>query len=295
MSPLLKSFDITKKPAYFLVYFAIFGCTAHQSNMNIVVGIITYNRKQLLADCLGSVRASIPPGDGNTWSIIVSDDGSTDGTHEYLHEQKNRADFAAGKVLLKVLCAEDYGGRGGVARNSNRVIKAALELKADVLFLLNDDVVVGSSEAFTKYIRTWQLTGIQHFAFTDPNSVHKPINRNRVIDGELNRIDVEYRNLGDGAFLFFSKEALETLGGFNTEYAMFGGEHCEMTARAVEAGLCPGVVDLAEMDQFIRARQYYEQIPCSVGYERAKHIAHAQKQWVKFMSGEIEIHRPVIT
>ena len=44
--------------------------------------VLTYNRKEILLQCLGSILAQVEPAD----EIIVLDNGSTDGTCEYLEK-----------------------------------------------------------------------------------------------------------------------------------------------------------------------------------------------------------------
>jgi glycosyltransferase involved in cell wall biosynthesis len=243
-----------------------------------VVGVITYQRLELLKACLASIKNNLP-NDDNTWEIVVSDDGSDDGTVAWLSLRHSGINFITGK-------------RGGVARNSNRIIEHFNRIGGDVLFLLNDDVQVMGSPAFSIYLEAIQEWNYHHFVFNDPKSPHgKASIWNKA--GRNTRLNLY--NMGDGAFMVFTRQALTVLGGFDTRYGMFSAEHCDISQRAIESGLCPAVIDVAGSEEFIRTIQYHEPIRCSVGRERNNYLAAAHKEWVRFNSEPIEIWRPVET
>lgn len=66
--------------------------------MNVVAVVVTYNRRELLKRNLSCLRANRP-----VQSIVVVNNGSTDGTTEWLKEQKD----------LIVIHQENVGGSGG--------------------------------------------------------------------------------------------------------------------------------------------------------------------------------------
>jgi glycosyltransferase involved in cell wall biosynthesis len=78
--------------------------------MNIC--IVTYNRKIYLEKCINSILASTQL----QYNIFVFDDGSTDGTYEYLQELLNRGVI---KTLMR-------GTRVGTARAFNTLIKTCI-------------------------------------------------------------------------------------------------------------------------------------------------------------------------
>ena len=67
--------------------------------MNIIAVVVTYNRKELLKRNITCLRANTPVS-----SIVVVNNGSTDGTGEWLDDQKD----------LTVIHQENVGGSGGV-------------------------------------------------------------------------------------------------------------------------------------------------------------------------------------
>ena len=69
--------------------------------MNIIAVVVTYNRKELLKRNITCLRANTPVS-----SIVVVNNGSTDGTGEWLDDQKD----------LTVIHQENVGGSGGFYR-----------------------------------------------------------------------------------------------------------------------------------------------------------------------------------
>lgn len=99
-----------------------------------VVSVIipTYNRLSFLPEALGSVLSQVGMGVGSlrAHEIIVIDDGSTDGTAEYLHEVETASSGGIRVVTL------EHGGFPGRTRNAG-VAAARSDL---VAFLDVDDV-----------------------------------------------------------------------------------------------------------------------------------------------------------
>ena len=86
--------------------------------------VVTFNRKDLLAECLGALRAqTVPP-----QRVIVVDNASTDGTGELL---------AGALDVEAVTLRHNTGGAGGFAAG----IATALTGPADAIWLLDDDTI----------------------------------------------------------------------------------------------------------------------------------------------------------
>lgn len=105
----------------------------------IVAVVVTWNRRELLQECLAAVRAqTLPPA-----RVVVVDNASTDGTTELLREQ--HADLEL--VSLTV----NTGGAGGFAAGMER----ALTFEPDLVWLLDDDTVPTRDAAET-LARAWR-------------------------------------------------------------------------------------------------------------------------------------------
>lgn len=89
--------------------------------MNIIAVVVTYNRLELLKKGIQALRANTP-----LTGIIVVDNGSSDGTHEWLDKQ----------IGLEVIHQDNVGGSGGFHTG----IKAAYERGADWVWCMDDDV-----------------------------------------------------------------------------------------------------------------------------------------------------------
>ncbi len=99
--------------------------------MKVTVIIITWNKLQLLKECLKSLKKqSFKP-----IQIIVVDNGSTDGTLEFLHHQYSQ---------IKII---SFQKNLGFSKAANEGIKAS---GTEYLILLNNDTVVDKD--FIKYL-----------------------------------------------------------------------------------------------------------------------------------------------
>jgi glycosyltransferase involved in cell wall biosynthesis len=102
---------------------------------NISIVVLTYNRKRLLCDCLQSLLAQTYPPD--KLEILVSDDGSRDGTRELV--ERLQAEHAP---RLKYL---HQPHRGIAAARNNGIVHATAEIVA----IVADDYILDSDYATT--------------------------------------------------------------------------------------------------------------------------------------------------
>jgi len=91
--------------------------------MKIAAVVVTYNRLNLLKDCINAIRNQTQKVD----EIIVVNNSSTDGTLEWLEEQKD----------LTVITQENLGGAGGFYTG----IKTAYEKGYDWIWCMDDDTI----------------------------------------------------------------------------------------------------------------------------------------------------------
>ena len=89
--------------------------------MNIIAVVVTYNRRELLKRNIACLRLNTPVS-----SIVVVNNGSTDGTGAWLDEQED----------LAVIHQENVGGSGGFYRG----IQYAYQAGADWIWCMDDDV-----------------------------------------------------------------------------------------------------------------------------------------------------------
>ncbi len=95
--------------------------------MNTVAAVVvTYNRKELLKECIEALKASTCSVD-----IIIVDNNSTDGTKEYI------SDLIGGNVIYKRL-KKNLGGAGGFSAGMKYAVKKGYEY----VWIMDDDTIV---------------------------------------------------------------------------------------------------------------------------------------------------------
>lgn len=99
------------------------------SKEKIAAIVVTFNRKNLLDDCLQAIFKQTRPLD----SIIIIDNASTDGTPEFLKEKG----YLNNPLIDYVRLSENTGGAGGFHEG----MKRGYEKGFDWLWLMDDDVM----------------------------------------------------------------------------------------------------------------------------------------------------------
>ncbi|MDU6542636.1 glycosyltransferase family 2 protein [Clostridium sp.] len=97
--------------------------------MKICCVIVTYNRKQLLLECIEAIRCQSYKVD----STIIIDNNSSDGTKEFLIENKVLND----KSIYYYKLDKNIGGAGGFYEG----IKNSLENEYDWVWIMDDDTI----------------------------------------------------------------------------------------------------------------------------------------------------------
>ena len=128
--------------------------------MKIATVIVTYNRLELLKECIGSIRKQTY----NVNEIIVINNSSSDGTLEWLTEQND----------LTTITQENLGGAGGFYTG----IKYAYENGYEWIWCMDDDVVCNWN-ALERLIECGTNKSFAKIGFIYPrvvwkdNSIHK--------------------------------------------------------------------------------------------------------------------------
>lgn len=95
--------------------------------LKVAAVVVTYNRKELLKECLDALLSQTRPLD----SIILMDNASTDGTPEFLREHG----YLGNPVIDYVRLPENTGGAGGFHHG----VKRGHEKGFDWVWLMDDD------------------------------------------------------------------------------------------------------------------------------------------------------------
>jgi GT2 family glycosyltransferase len=204
------------------------------------VGIVTANRKDFFKKCYSSVKEA-----NNVDYITVVNDGND----EVDVDEKN----------LYIKNSENLG----VGKSKNLLFKEALEIGADHIFIIEDDIIIKNPNVFNEYIKARKITGIQHFCF----GYHGPANKNGISGGKpCPRYIIDY---GDakiainmhsvGAFCYYSREVLEKVGLIDENFVN-AFEHVEHSYRIANAGYTTPYWNWADLANSV---ELLDEIECS--------------------------------
>ena len=93
------------------------------------VVIVTYNRQQLLQECVDNVENQTIAPD----SIIIVNNASTDGTLDYLEKLKKKSE-----IVDIISLPQNLGGAGGFAKGIGRAMKK----NVDCVLIIDDDAMI---------------------------------------------------------------------------------------------------------------------------------------------------------
>ena len=200
--------------------------------MNVSVIIVNYNTKELIRNCLASIFEKTK---GINFEVIVSDNGSSDGSIEMI-----KSDFP------QVVLIENNANLGFGKANNIGVKKA----KGEYLFFLNSDTVLLNNAVkffadFAEHDSSKSLLGsyLRYLDGSVSNSYGTFINpfvwslkKNvydfypKVLERRLlhikekrayKKLDVRLVDYITGADLFIKKDVFETIGGFDEHFFMY--------------------------------------------------------------------------
>jgi len=111
--------------------------------------------------------------------------------------------------------------RIGVAKSKNECIKALYGV--DHMFLFDDDCIPIKDNWWLPWINS----GVHHMTYAcEPN-----------IKPKLKTTSLVFWHGGFGCCLYFSKKCIDTVGGFDPRFGMWGFEHSEITTRIFKSGI----------------------------------------------------------
>jgi hypothetical protein len=183
------------------------------------IGIITYNRLELLKNSVAAVQAhtTMP------YRLVVCDDGSTDGTVEWC--QKHGVPVIAGK-------------NGGVCWNKNRALYSLYEAGCDPIILFEDD----TSPTDDDWLQQWALAAyywdhVNYCRTTQPAfGIH---------GGTGFPADPYLCMVISAQCTATSRKALEAVGYLDTRFKGYGYGHTEWTNRFGRANFWGAKVRMA--------------------------------------------------
>lgn len=200
--------------------------------------ITTYNRIEYLKQTIESWNKTREK--NYKWILVVADDGSTDGSLEYLD---NLDIDGVDKIIIK-------NNHIGVVGQKNSLVRVAKFLDFNYGFMADDDLIFKKEGWDTLYANASYRTGYYHLVFCDHNFYKYKNKEYKVKDNILEC------KLGDydpqGALWTFTKEVLYKTGYFNDDIRTLK-YHCEYTYRCAAAGYndINNIYDIKDSDIYI--------------------------------------------
>lgn len=192
-------------------------------NLRLVLAVTTYNRKKYIEEFLESWDKTRDR--HASWTVIIADDGSPDGTPDYLD---NLSYDGVRKIVLK-------NSRLGIAGQTNTIISQLMALDFDVCFCCNDDILF-TREGWEKlYIDVIKRTGYDHLCYYDTrwklkNNLEEPLVRGQLCNS------CAPENV-QGCFFTLTPELIRRIGYFDTAHFGFRGlAHVDFTWRCCRGG-----------------------------------------------------------
>lgn len=208
-----------------------------------MLAITTYNRLNYLRECLESFEQTKCNHD---WKVIIADDGSTDGTIEYIKSKNYK--------LIQ-------NKRSGVSNQTNSIIQYLNTQRFDCCFKTDDDITFLKHGWSIKYFETLRETGFQHLVYSQKSrcdSFRKHKKKN-LIDFNNGILKSHCDIIGAmGCFFTITPEIINNIGYFDTiSFGPHESGHVDYTARCCLYGYnsWDKLYDIADSEEYIKLKQ----------------------------------------
>lgn len=205
--------------------------------MTIGIGITTHNRYEVFKQTYEKVKEFLPEGA----KLVVVDDAS---------------DIPVKEATFR------FHENVGIAVAKNACL--ALLEDCDYIFLLDDDTYPKVPGWHLPYISS----GLNHAMMIFPRLADGTSTNNQIIK-KVGRL-IYYRN-PCGNMLFMTRKCLEVVGGMDSKYGRWGGEHQGYSERIYNNGLIPHpFIDIENSTSLFYSHDYYQTCERSVPKEIRK-------------------------
>ena len=221
-------------------------------NDKIGIGVITCNRHQYFAKCIGSLFNPAYYSE-----LVVVNDVEPHEDFEKLEKLNLATKYIQNEKNL------------GIGKSKNKAIKYLMDAGCEHIFILEDDIIVNDKIVFKKYIEAAKESGILHFnyglgtPFNKKQSIQFDLHNRHELndDGEPNpRIIVEYDNIKIsfyphicGMFSYYNRKVIESIGYIDEQFYN-AWEHVDHTYQAIKKGFHPPFwwfADIYNSDEYI--------------------------------------------
>lgn len=198
----------------------------------VILAVTTYNRRDYLRECLDSWAATRNP--GYRWLVVIADDGSTDGTLDYVENPGLPADCHVIRNLRR--------GAGG---QTNTIFALCRRLDYAIGFKIDDDLVFRQRGWDDLYIEAVRRSGYEHLChlnlrlFNAERRPAKPLVANQPLAVDPSDACAAYTDVYNcmGCLFTFTPRLLKTVGDIDeSNFPIRGDWHIDYSARAARAG-----------------------------------------------------------
>lgn len=203
------------------------------SEYTIGVGVITYNRPDSLRKLVDSLPRDIID------QLVIINDGDFNETIDHFRED--------------VISTTNGVGVGSA---KNMALRNLMSQDVDHIFLIEDDVYIKDPNVFSKYIEAAKTANYQHMNYSQHGILNKDEfgnNTPKLSVKFTDDITIDYHGNCVGAFSYYTKEYIDTVGYINEQY-FNAVEHISHTYSGVVAGLHPPFwyfADIASSEDYI--------------------------------------------
>lgn len=247
----------------------------------VVLAVTTYNRREYLRECLDSWAATRNP--AYRWLVIVADDGSTDGTLDYLHRPGIPAD-----------CHVIRNARRGAGGQTNTIFQLCRRLDYAIGFKIDDDLVFKRKGWDDLYIEAARRSGFEHLChlnlrlFNAERRPPQPLQPGRPLAIDPSGACAAFTDVYNcmGCLFTFTPRVLEKVGDIDEgNFPIRGDWHIDFSARAARAGF-------NRVDTFFDARDSGRYLDIQNNLKSAyRHTIAPHSQAMRTVSAPAEIER----
>lgn len=215
------------------------------SKKKLVFGITTYNRLEFLKTTISTWYQTINK--NHNWTLIISDDNSTDGTWEYVNSLK-----LDGVYIIKI-----KNDHRGVHHQTNQILKLSSLFDFDIGFKADDDLIFLKPGWDDLYIKSIELSGYEHLIFYEKNWGGRRNEIRDVISRRGVENCVETKKV-QGALWTYTHRVIKNVGYFDTnQFGLCGIGHVDYSIRCCRMGFNEfnNPFDAANSNDYIKLNQ----------------------------------------
>jgi len=192
----------------------------------ILAIVVTFNRLQCLKECLASLNAQTY----KNFDILVVNNGSTDGTKEFLDSQNE----------IQKIHQENLGGAGGFYSG----MKYAYEKGYEWLWMMDDDGITDENQLMNLYTYRNKSIYLNALVLDRENHDKLAFSHCYLDISKIKSVSVDDKFVQPFNGTFFHRTLIEKIGFIKKEMFIWGDE-AEYTLRAKKAGVIPMTITTA--------------------------------------------------